>query len=714
MNRIRIFNHFGFNNGIFRYIANPFFIALVITLLSIPFLNPYFPRYKGQITKSGIVEKKDGIMVYHDIDQDGQSEQFISFINTQGKPTYKITNTDGQIIDQQAYDGDAFPVRCPLVFSDLNGNHDQEVIAFYQRNDSLFFSIIEYSHGLRKQEIASVFVAEVRNTKGNPDYRVNMGPLSDLDGDQVQELIFSVNAGYPIKPRNHYIFNLISKELLSSGFMGTTAGIIEVIELNTSGRKALLVNEYAPGNMNDSIIDGENDEYVSFRVLDEKLQPLFPAVRFPGEYGSIDSKSFLVKGKTMIAALYQHKGKPMHPSRLDLYSTDGKRIASRTIGESKQQVDIKFLPSDEDYRKITLFDIEGNIYAFDFMLDLERQDKKRFDPLSGIFRMDIDGDEEEELIFRNRDQQMITIYRKDLSHGFEVEIVNESNIEYSSLKRNKGTLNELVIQFGQRYYLISYGKNPEFYFRYFAYLFFFLLAAGFIYLIQLMQEYRLREKYRNERNLAALQLRLVKKQVDPHFLFNVINTLSYNVLQEDPESAYTGISRLAKFMRSAVEWGDKITRPLKEELEVVRIYLDLFSNQHPGRFEFNIEVREGVDLGLPVPVMIIQSFVENAVKHGISARDGHGHVKVLAYADSRNLYLEIRDNGVGRKKAKESTETAGTGKGLNLMQQYMDLLNRINEGKVGYSIEDLEDEAGQPTGTLVKVSIPLNIKFIND
>jgi len=702
-----------FRNSILHILTNPFFIAFLLLLLFIPLVNNYFPYFTASINLTGLVEKKDGMMTYHDLDGDGRSEEFISFINTQGKPAYKVTNQDRQIIDQQEFEGDAFPSRCPLVFTDLNRNFHPEVVAFYQRRDSLFFSIIEYGEEMQKSLLTETFVSLIRNTKGKPDYLVGLGPAADLDGDSVDELVFSVRAGFPLIPRNHFIFHLNTGELKHSGFMGSTSSIAEIIDVPGLKRKAILLNDYAPGNMNDSVINGESDEAVTFRVLDEHLNPWFTPVRIPGEYGAIHCKSYTIENKRVVAVIYQHKGKPMNPSWLAIYDLDGQMVAMTKIGDSVRQVTMGFLSLPSDDRMITVIDNESTLHRYDFRLNRVKRDKAPFSSWSGMYQVDIDQDAINEYVIMEHDFQRLQIFRRGLSRAVSIETPHESYFDHIAVKENIGQNNELYVQYSQKYYLISYGKNPRFIFRYPAYLMVFLLLAGFIYMLQLIQAFRLRVRYQNERNVAAMQLKLVKKQVDPHFLFNVITTLSYNVLQKDPEEAYSGITKLARFMRSAVEWGDQIVRPLKAELEVVRTYLDLFSKQHPGKFEYHIEIREPVNLEQLIPVMIIQSFVENSIKHGIKAREGAGRVIVRAFADQKNLYLEIEDNGVGRKVASQVSEK-GTGKGLNLMQQYVDLLNKVNEGKVGYVIRDLHDTNGEAAGTLVRVSIPLTIKYLSE
>lgn len=691
---------------VLRILTSPVTVAYIITLAAIPFINPNFPQYQAKVTSSGLVEKRDGMINYFDINCDGKSEQFLSFINHQGKPTYKITDQDGLVTDQQEFEGDAFPVRCPLIFTDLNHDGDPEVIAFIQRSDSLFLTIIEYHQDMHKQMIADQFVTKLRNQEGKKDYNVSAGTFADLDGDSTDEVIFSVKAGYALIPRNDFIFDLATHQLIKSSYTGAVGAFNEVIELS-DGKKGLLISEYAPGNLEDTLIEGVNDKAVRFRILDSRLQPLFTPVEFSGEYGSISCKSFAYKGRSLVAVLYNHRGRPKNNPLLQVYDIHGKRISSKELPSGTILKVYNFITSSKSKESLHVIDDSGLVTSFDDRLNVVASQQTPYSKCTSEQLFDLDQDGQNEKVFLYHNLQRIAISRDDLEQPVYVDLSHEGLFTDASLKRNSGKPDELFLQFTQKYFTVCYSANPWYHYRILAYLAVFLGLTGFMYFAQFLQRYRLKEKYRNQRNLTSLQLKLVKKQIDPHFLFNVITTLSYNLLNKESEEAYTGISRLAKFMRSSVDWGDKIARPLQEELEVTRTYLELYQKQHPGKFDFVIETADSVDVNQLVPVMILLNFVENAIKHGISTMSGVGKIDIRVYSDLKFIFLEIEDNGIGREAAKEAG-TSGTGKGIGLMQQYLDLLNRLNDKKISFTIEDLADEQGKPTGTLVRIVLPAN------
>jgi anti-sigma regulatory factor (Ser/Thr protein kinase) len=695
-----------------RVLTSPVTLALLITLAGIPVINNWLPRYRAEITTSGLLEKIGGVCDYYDLNGDGNGEQILFFINTQGKPAYKVTDPSGKIVDQQEFPGDAFPKHVFEFFDDLDQDQYPELMVFYLRGDSLYLNISGYHKDFLRTNLIDTLVAIVKNPDGKKDFNIYQAPSADLDGDSVHEFIFSVMAGFPLAPRNHFAYFIKTGKLLTSSFTGACEAITYIDNSESSDKKVLITSAYAPGNMHDTLIEGRNDQAVWFEVLDTGFKPVFPPVKYNGEYCNLTCKPVFLGDSLRIALLYQHKGKPMLNASLELYTVDGKKLAENNFKKDSMPMGYDFLPTGES-NTILLIDRNGNLSFYNERLELIRLKQSKLRGIHSKRWLDLDNDGTQEMVFFYSDFQRLGICKENFDHLVTVDIPHEDSYTRLALKMNRGKSSEIFLQFQQKYFLVAYGKNPAIYYRYVAYPGLFAAILGFALLIQFFQQIRLREKYQKERQLAALQLKLVKKQVDPHFLFNVITTLSYNLLNKESEEAYTGISRLAKFMRSAVEWGDKLARPLKEELEIVRTYLELYQKQHPGKFEFVIETEGSVDQQQLVPVMILLNFVENSIKHGISSREGVGRVTLRVFSEMKATFIEIEDNGIGRQAAKEAG-TSGTGKGLGLMQQYVELLNRVNEGKVGYTITDLKDEVGQPAGTLVRVSIPSNIKLIAD
>lgn len=217
-------------------------------------------------------------------------------------------------------------------------------------------------------------------------------------------------------------------------------------------------------------------------------------------------------------------------------------------------------------------------------------------------------------------------------------------------------------------------------------------------------------KLNDEKRLAQLQLLTLKNQIDPHFTFNAINSIGSAVLKENKELAYKYFVKLSRLMRSIIGSSDNLICSLGEELEFVKDYLDINKFRFKDKFDYIINVAPEVDLSLPIPKMAIQSFSENALKHGILHLDTGGMLTISIYSNKGDLKLMVEDNGIGREMAGTISETS-TGKGLIIMKGYFDYFNRYNQRKVSWLIIDLYNEQGEARGTRVEVNIPSGFSY---
>ena len=238
----------------------------------------------------------------------------------------------------------------------------------------------------------------------------------------------------------------------------------------------------------------------------------------------------------------------------------------------------------------------------------------------------------------------------------------------------------------------------------------YLLVLGFVMVIRFLQRHALRQRYDAEKKIAEMQLLLIGNQLDPHFTFNVINAISASILLEKPEVANSNLLSLSRLMRSSVLQSDKLSRTLAEELDFLQHYISLIHSRMNGSFHFQFDLSEDVNLEWQVPKMITQIFVENAIKHGLKPLNNGGLLIIRIHREGDNLILEIEDNGVGRKEAVKIGEK-GTGKGMTMIDQLITIINKFNQKKIRLTITDLEDEQGQPRGTLVRLSIPSEMNY---
>ncbi|HNY01285.1 MAG TPA: two-component regulator propeller domain-containing protein [Bacteroidales bacterium] len=241
-----------------------------------------------------------------------------------------------------------------------------------------------------------------------------------------------------------------------------------------------------------------------------------------------------------------------------------------------------------------------------------------------------------------------------------------------------------------------------------------LAAAGFFllgYFFMNQRKKTMQEHLESEKRIAELQLLSIYNQIDPHFTFNAMNSIASVVLKEEKEKAYRFFVKLSSLIRQVLTSGDRLTRTLSEELVFVHNYLEIEKLRFRDTFEFGVEIRQPVDLDREVPKMVIQTYVENAMKHGLlNKTDGAGRLCVRVWDESGALHIEVEDNGIGREQASR-LRMAGTGKGLMLQQFYYDFFDRYNHLKILYEITDLHKEDGDPAGTRVTVIIPAGFRY---
>ncbi|HNX86969.1 MAG TPA: histidine kinase [Bacteroidales bacterium] len=246
-----------------------------------------------------------------------------------------------------------------------------------------------------------------------------------------------------------------------------------------------------------------------------------------------------------------------------------------------------------------------------------------------------------------------------------------------------------------------------------------LMACFFFwsgYLVMSRRKKSMREKLESEKKIAELQLLAIRNQIDPHFTFNAINSIASVIMKDEKEKAYSFFVKLSNLIRQVLTSGDKVTRTLAEEINFVQNYLEIEKLRFRDSFRYQINLVQPVNLSQEVPKMVIHTYAENALKHGLlNKTDGPGELLITIRENGNRLHLEIEDNGIGREKAKELGEKS-TGKGMMILNFYYDFFDRYNDQKIIHEVTDLMDEQSKPAGTRVTVIIPagFNYKIIDN
>jgi tetratricopeptide (TPR) repeat protein len=227
-----------------------------------------------------------------------------------------------------------------------------------------------------------------------------------------------------------------------------------------------------------------------------------------------------------------------------------------------------------------------------------------------------------------------------------------------------------------------------------------LALAGLAFYI-----FRLRQKAANDRKMAEVEMRALRAQMNPHFLFNSMNAINSYIVRNDTQAASEYLSRFAHVMRKILESAQHPTVTLEKEIELLIQYLQMEQKRIEQGFDFNIQVADNVDtFETSVPSMILQPFIENAVIHGIRPKtEGRGILLIsISRHSERLIRCVIEDNGVGRP----ATAGANGQKSMGL-KITADRLSLWHQDKTQKPIvfTDLKGPNGQPAGTKVEVLI---------
>ena len=213
-----------------------------------------------------------------------------------------------------------------------------------------------------------------------------------------------------------------------------------------------------------------------------------------------------------------------------------------------------------------------------------------------------------------------------------------------------------------------------------------------------------RKKEEQKRAFAELQLKTVKNQIDPHFTFNVINTVAGMVYKGNPDRTYDYFSRFAKLIRTSLENSDRLKVTLSEEIEFIKNYLELEKARFPDEMEFFLHIDPDVRLDTEVPKMIMQIFVENAMKHGLRNKKEEKRLSVRVFPIGEKLVIEVEDNGIGREAASRLSDRS-TGKGYEIIQKITELYRQLYDKTITIQVTDLYTQDSAPAGTRVVIII---------
>ena len=219
------------------------------------------------------------------------------------------------------------------------------------------------------------------------------------------------------------------------------------------------------------------------------------------------------------------------------------------------------------------------------------------------------------------------------------------------------------------------------------------------------------QELQSKKMLGELEMQVLRTQMNPHFIFNSLNSIDRFILQNNRADATAYLTKFSRLVRMILQNSQSALITIEQELESLKLYLELESLRFDGRFNYKIKTDQSIDLSmLKVPPLIIQPFVENAVWHGLMPKETTGNVEIYLSQTDDFLLVKITDDGVGRIKAlsPQNNETNGhRSMGLNITSQRIKMLHSTGILHNPVNIVDLIDANGLPAGTQVNITLPI-------
>ena len=227
--------------------------------------------------------------------------------------------------------------------------------------------------------------------------------------------------------------------------------------------------------------------------------------------------------------------------------------------------------------------------------------------------------------------------------------------------------------------------------------------------VQLLESQKHEAELRQQ--ASELEMQALRAQMNPHFIFNCLSSINRFILKNESEAASDYLTRFSRLIRLVLSNSKRPLIFLEDELEMLRLYIEMERLRFKNSFDFNITFKNEIEASaIPIPPLLLQPFVENAIWHGLMNKDGHGQLDISFTNDDSILTCTITDNGVGRKKAEElksKKDVKGKSMGLQITAERLSKLNKENNQDTFFKVEDLYDKEGHAAGTEVILNIRL-------
>lgn len=685
--------------------THPITISVVLCVLFFIIFPVSHIKYSADIVSVND-QNPNIIIVYEDLDFDGFSEKIL--FDNSNHPII-IIYKNGKIVNQ-------WNIRGKLANSSFyNFRKEQgskvKCIDFAPTyNDSIFLYTIE-DFNTNNTSLKRIFIDKY-------DDKINDGIASvtfiENYTDGNSNIVLSCMNGYKVLPRNLYSIDLENKIVNKSPESGTIILNNSSFDLDKDGSPEYLGKSCAYGNFFRSDIHYP-DTAAYLMVIDSEMEFDFEPKSFGSYKSLLKYNAFVSNGQIYIIALQTHQGNEDVKNCLYLFDTKGNLLKENQLPKEAgmEQVEL-FTNNKETCEAIYLIYPKDKIIQIDADLDPISECKveniQNIEPLL----LNLDNEEGNELVFIEKNQQGIVITQNDLSFPVYIPIDNPN---YKAIGRFsiKKTYESKTLHFfcGNRTIEVAYSKSKYWILSYFIYPAVFLLFLLFFTFLQRVLNQRLIKRHNQQKQLSELQLKSIRGQLEPHFTLNLIESIGNLFYKNDNEKAEYVFGKYSNLLRQTILGSDDISTNLVEEISYIENYIELERFRYDYCFDYLIIGSELLEeyKSIRIPKMLLHTFVENAIKHGIKHKMGKSLLEVKLEYNQKMFLVSIKDDGVGRKQAKEYAKFS-TGQGLKILDKMLALYKDLEKVKISYKIEDVISIEGDALGTIVYIYIP--IKGLNE
>lgn len=238
------------------------------------------------------------------------------------------------------------------------------------------------------------------------------------------------------------------------------------------------------------------------------------------------------------------------------------------------------------------------------------------------------------------------------------------------------------------------------------------LSLGCLFIIVIGITMFQRRKIRTQKRIFELELDKLRQQLDPHFLFNSLNSIQSLLFEGDRITSNSCLCKLSRLMRLMLDGEQEKAVTLQNEIEFLSYYMDFMCLRFKDKFSYSISVDDNIDLqNYKIPSLLLQPYIENSIYHGIRNKKGKGNISIEFTMQNNHLHCKIEDNGIGRDAASGIRQRSGLmpGKsyGTRINEDRLRLMNSMYGEELGVKFVDLTDNSNNPAGTRVELDLPL-------